>query len=233
MGVHVQSLTTKYGRAFFIGSFRTVHKNCILSLTNLSHLPTAFKLVVRHQLSYVFLFSWGQAFLFIKIVPSLFVALLILLKLSHLTSSLQGRECDVYLASCSSSPCLNQATCTNLPNSFNCTCAPGYVGATCADLIESNPSTGRGDQDKTPFIGGATAGGVIILIILLVIIAGVLYQKRRKRKIVSRPLPEPEGLSNPAYEYISGEEISAGYVSTQMGKSHDVHVTSENHVTCM
>ena len=76
------------------------------------------------------------------------------------------------------------------------------MGATCADLIESNPSTGRGDQDKTPFIGGAVAGGVIILIILLVIIAGVLHQK--KKKIVSS-----EGQANPMYEDTLGEGLSA------------------------
>ena len=32
---------------------------------------------------------------------------------------------------CSSSPCLNGATCVNEANGFSCTCANGFTGDTC------------------------------------------------------------------------------------------------------
>ena len=40
---------------------------------------------------------------------------------------------------CSSSPCLNGATCTDLVNGYECTCPPGYGGDNCetgkADIL--------------------------------------------------------------------------------------------------
>ena len=34
---------------------------------------------------------------------------------------------------CTSGPCLNGASCTNLPDDFDCTCMSGYAGKTCQD----------------------------------------------------------------------------------------------------
>ena len=35
-------------------------------------------------------------------------------------------------------PCMNGATCLNLPGDYNCTCAPGYEGLNC-DMGELPP----------------------------------------------------------------------------------------------
>ena len=36
---------------------------------------------------------------------------------------------------CSSSPCKNGATCTNLVNSYSCSCPNGYTGINCESMF--------------------------------------------------------------------------------------------------
>ncbi|KAH3785149.1 hypothetical protein DPMN_163234 [Dreissena polymorpha] len=57
------------------------------------------------------------------------------------TSGGYGKGC-IDINECSSYPCRNGATCTNLLNQFSCRCTPGYTGPTCASDINecaSNP----------------------------------------------------------------------------------------------
>ena len=46
-------------------------------------------------------------------------------------SCTQGRNCEIDLNRCRSDPCLNGGTCSNSPNKFECTCAPGFNGSIC------------------------------------------------------------------------------------------------------
>ena len=47
----------------------------------------------------------------------------------------QGRSCEIDLNMCRSGPCLNGATCSNSPNTFECTCAPGFTGPSVMTLM--------------------------------------------------------------------------------------------------
>jgi hypothetical protein len=44
---------------------------------------------------------------------------------------MQGRNCETDMNMCRSSPCLNNGTCSNSPNLFECTCARRFTGSTC------------------------------------------------------------------------------------------------------
>ena len=108
---------------------------------------------------------------------------------------LQGKSCGVYLASCNVSPCMNGATCTNLPNDFVCTCTLEYTGVICDVLLaDVNPAMNTGENDKldnAPIIGGVV-GGIVLLVLLLVlvVVAIVLFQKNKKSyDVMSNPLP--------------------------------------------
>ncbi len=47
----------------------------------------------------------------------------------------QGRSCEIDMNMCRSDPCLNGGTCSNSPNTFECTCAPGFNGSTCDGIV--------------------------------------------------------------------------------------------------
>ena len=49
-----------------------------------------------------------------------------------LTMIFSSQEID----ECSSNPCQNNGTCTDLVNDFNCTCVHGYEGRTCGNNID-------------------------------------------------------------------------------------------------
>ena len=49
----------------------------------------------------------------------------------HCIHLFQGVNCDVDMNMCRSNPCLNGATCDNLPNGYSCVCAPGYTSFNC------------------------------------------------------------------------------------------------------
>ena len=42
---------------------------------------------------------------------------------------------------CRSDPCLNGGTCRNMPNTFECTCAPGFNGSLCDEISPISTST--------------------------------------------------------------------------------------------
>ena len=44
---------------------------------------------------------------------------------------IQGKSCEIDMNMCRSDPCLNGGTCRNMPNTFECTCAPGFNGSLC------------------------------------------------------------------------------------------------------
>lgn len=47
-----------------------------------------------------------------------------------------GSQCELQ-DHCASSPCRNGAVCTSLEDTYECDCAPGFVGQTCSeDIIE-------------------------------------------------------------------------------------------------
>ena len=53
---------------------------------------------------------------------------------------LQGRNCEIDVNMCRSNPCLNGGTCSNFPNTFMCSCVPGFTGYICSDIDECAPS---------------------------------------------------------------------------------------------
>lgn len=53
-----------------------------------------------------------------------------------------GTTCDTNINFCANSPCLNNATCTDLTDRYLCQCLPGYTGTECQTEINeclSNP----------------------------------------------------------------------------------------------
>eukprot|EP00794_Sanderia_malayensis_P006995 gene6995-7780_t len=60
--------------------------------------------------------------------------------------SVDGYSC-IDIDECLSSPCQNNATCSNLVNKYTCTCLPGYAGVNCeieVNECESNPCQNGG-----------------------------------------------------------------------------------------
>lgn len=90
-----------------------------------------------------------------------------------------GSECHIDIDECvESTPCQNDGQCTNNPGSFNCTCATGFTGVTCLDVMITETSI-------LPIIIGAVVGVVVllvvvVLIIVMVIVARVRYNKRHE-----------------------------------------------------
>ena len=82
---------------------------------------------------------------------------------------------------CESSPCLNGATCTNIPNSFSCNCnGTGFTGLYC-EFVMSTPSPSSSSQNDQSSNSGAIAGGVIGGILGLALIVGVVYFIMKKK----------------------------------------------------
>ena len=46
-------------------------------------------------------------------------------------SSLQGKDCELDLNACRSTPCHNGGTCHNVNNSFTCECPEGFIDFDC------------------------------------------------------------------------------------------------------
>ena len=58
-----------------------------------------------------------------------------------------GRNCEVDINECSSNPCLNHGTCSDLIGNYSCNCVLGYTGRNCeVDINEcsSNPCLNHG-----------------------------------------------------------------------------------------
>ena len=64
-----------------------------------------------------------------------------------------GGNCDIDMDECASSPCQNEGGCTTdieTPDSYNCSCAAGFVGENCAvDVDECVPSLCLNDATCT------------------------------------------------------------------------------------
>ena len=64
-------------------------------------------------------------------------------------SFLSGELCDTEINECEIyTPCENNSTCTDLVNSYNCTCLPGYTGINCS--VDIN------ECDLDPCLQGST-----------------------------------------------------------------------------
>lgn len=59
-----------------------------------------------------------------------------------------GPKCEIIINSCSSTPCLNGATCQRIsPIGYNCMCSNSFTGVNCEvkiDSCASNPCSNNG-----------------------------------------------------------------------------------------
>jgi hypothetical protein len=96
---------------------------------------------------------------------------------AELCNVMLGGNCDVDIDECVSEPCQNDAACaTDGPNSYTCTCATGFAGHNCNELIdpcfeEENDCsefatcehTGPGAHTCTCFEGYSEANGTSVI----------------------------------------------------------------------
>ncbi|XP_031675777.1 protein eyes shut homolog, partial [Oncorhynchus kisutch] len=67
-----------------------------------------------------------------------------------------GRVLPTGNRECSSQPCLNNATCTDLLNSYQCLCPQGWVGVDCSedvDECDSGPCLNGAQCQESPLPG--------------------------------------------------------------------------------
>ncbi|XP_065935740.1 uncharacterized protein [Magallana gigas] len=58
--------------------------------------------------------------------------------------------CKINTDECQNDPCLNGATCTNTPGSFNCTCDAGWTGIVCDEVLP-NIALGKPAEQSSTF----------------------------------------------------------------------------------
>ena len=79
---------------------------------------------------------------------------------------MQGRDCQLDMNMCRSSPCLNEGTCTNREDSYTCTCPPGLSGHNCGDVDDCTPTSCS--------VNGTCVVGTLLSTSFITIIAAVI-----------------------------------------------------------
>ena len=72
-----------------------------------------------------------------------------------------GRYCETDVDYCSSSPCLNNATCLDLVDSFRCLCPAGLTGARCGTSLDACSSSPCQHDAVCRYLGACTCSEVL------------------------------------------------------------------------